>query len=351
MKKIVVAESSPTIKSVADTLLRQNGYDVVCTSDGLQAWEVISSGRPDLVLAGLNLSGINGLELCRQMAGDGLSGGIPVVVMVGSRDNVSEDQLISAGVKAKLKKPFSPRDLLNIVVKLIGEGEKSGQPKVAPKGATGTTNYQADVLSTTRHLEDNKGDVYNLDWKDLNDTGIGKDADIKQDDPASRQASDQEIEINEDQFGLISIESEEPETPATGPQSSDDEDYDWFVGEMKKENMEGSEKKVENDKKPEKKSTPARPDVPQDIIDDDEIKFEDFESTGSKILGPNDKPRESKTTKKQTSRAATATAPKKLTEEELSKIADKVTRNLAAAISASIDRQKILDAIKSVMNQ
>ena len=132
MKKIVVAESSPTIKSVADTLLRQNGYNVVCTSDGLQAWEVISSGNPDLVLTGLNLSGMSGLELCRQMAGDGLSGGIPVVVMIGGRDKVSEEELLASGIKAKLKKPFSPRDLLNIVTKLIGKGEKTSQSAAVP---------------------------------------------------------------------------------------------------------------------------------------------------------------------------------------------------------------------------
>ncbi len=63
MKKIIVADASPTIKSVADSLLRQHGYNVICTSDGLQAWEVIQAERPDLVLAGLNLSGISGLEL------------------------------------------------------------------------------------------------------------------------------------------------------------------------------------------------------------------------------------------------------------------------------------------------
>jgi CheY-like chemotaxis protein len=40
MKKILVLETSPTITSVADSLLRQKGYDVTCVDDGNQGYEI-----------------------------------------------------------------------------------------------------------------------------------------------------------------------------------------------------------------------------------------------------------------------------------------------------------------------
>ena len=239
MKKVIVADASPTIKSVADSLLRQHGCDVVCTSDGLQAWEVVQAERPDLVLAGLNLSGISGLELCHQMSGDQLAGGIPVVLMIGAKDDFTEEQLISSGARGRLKKPFSPRDLLEIITKLIGpgDGESPEQPD-ARKGTT-QTSYQANVISsTTRHLDKKPEQVYNLDWTDLKDTdGVKSDTPEK---VASFDASeqDQELPIEKDQFNLIH-ERAEDEITETPSKLDEDEDYNWFIGEMKRE-IEGT---------------------------------------------------------------------------------------------------------------
>jgi CheY-like chemotaxis protein len=349
MKKIVVAESSPTIKSVADTLLRQNGYDVVCTSDGLQAWEVINSGRPDLVLTGLNLSGINGLELCRQMAGDGLTGGIPVVVLVGSKDNVSADELKSSGVKGKLQKPFSPRDLLNVVKRLIGKGEETSQPAPISKNTNGSANNEADAISSTRHSENNKGDDYNLDWTDLSDKGMGKEPDIKNEDPADGHVDDQEILLNEDQFGLASLNAGQEKNQKPREDSSSDEDYDWFVGEMKKENSGEPGKESRESISP--KGNAPSDEMNPPAVDDDEINFEDFESSGAKMFVPEEAPVEKKIPQNQAAKVSTIPEKPTLSEEEISRIADKVVQKLAAAITANIDRKKILEAINSVVKQ
>jgi len=350
MKKIVVAESSPTIKSVADTLLRQHGYDVVCTSDGLQAWEVISSGNPDLVLTGLNLSGMNGLELCRQMAGDGLSGGIPVVVMIGGRDKVSEEELLASGIKAKLKKPFSPRDLLNIVTKLIGKGEKTSRPAAVSRGTTAAADYRGEIPVRDRRREEPKGDIYNLDWSDLNDAGEIDSPKLTEDDAVDEPGDDQEIVISDDQFGLASLNIEREDDEMPHAESSTDEDYDWFIGEMKKDNTKEPEKRPHEDKTEKNEIPPVEP-KEKSGMDNDAIKFEDFQLAGSKFPIPEVAPPVKKTPQKQPSNVGTAVTGQKLSDAELSKIADKVIQDLAAAIVESIDRQEILDAIKSIMDQ
>ncbi|UCE67319.1 MAG: response regulator [Candidatus Zixiibacteriota bacterium] len=348
MKKIVVAESSPTIRSVADNLLRQNGYNVVCTSDGLQAWEVINSDKPDLVLTGLNLSGITGLELCRQVSGDNLVGGIPVVVMAGAKDNVSEDELISTGARGRLKKPFSPRDMLIIVKKLIGEGETENQAAPVSGEKSETTNYKANVLSTTRHLENTRNEVYNLDWKDLKDTGSRK-LPVTEDGVGYGNAGDNlEITISEDQFDLESLNAANEENAESKAGSSEDEDYDWFVGEMKKENSNGSdtpraEKNIPVDNVAEEQS---------DLSSDDEkLNFGDFGSANTKIFDSDKKEIEKKISPEQTEPDGADTDRRGISDDDLSKIADQVTQNLAAAIIANIDRQKIIEAIKSVMEK
>ncbi len=344
MKKVIVADASPTIKSVADSLLRQHGYDVVCTSDGLQAWEVVQAERPDLVLAGLNLSGISGLELCRQMSGDQLAGGIPVVLMIGAKDDFTEEQSISSGARGRLKKPFSPRDLLEIITKLIGagDGQPSGQPD--PQEGTPRTSLQGDIISTTRHLDKEPEQVYNLDWTDLKDmNGEKSDTPVKVT-GFDTSEPDQDLLIEKDQFNLIHEQAEDEITEASS-RPEEDEDYNWFIGEMKRE-IEGPEPKDKSKASgaPKKVSSihikPSSPDV---------LKYDDLRPSGSDqavrhagepAVGQEFKPENATKTKQPRARFSGA---------EIDEIAERVASKLAAHIAAQIDKKTIFEAIKSVL--
>jgi CheY-like chemotaxis protein len=346
MKKVIVADASSTIKSVADSLLRQHGYSVICTSDGLQAWEVIQAERPDLVLAGLNLSGISGLELCRQMSGDQLVGGVPVVLLISGKDDFSEEQLISSGARGRLKKPFSPRDLLEVISKLIGSGEGVSPEQQIAREGTPQTSYQANVISsTTRHLSKDTGQVYNLNWTDLQD----KDIEIP-DEPekvASLDTSeqDQELLIEEDQFNLIR-ESAEDEVSDTSSESEEDEDYNWFIGEMKRE-MEGpvsAGKPQAPGPTEEKSSIKAKPSSP------DFLNYDDLRPSESGQAARRDS-RTAVEGKPGPEKVVEAARPRaELSGAEIDKIAEIVASKLAAHIAAQIDRKTIFEAIKSVLD-
>jgi CheY-like chemotaxis protein len=345
MKKVVVADASPTIKSVVDSLLRQQGYDVVCTSDGLQAWEVVQAERPDLVLVGLNLSGIPGLELCLQMSGDQLAGEIPVVLLIGARDNLTEEQLISSGARGRLKKPFSPRDLLEMIAKLIGPGERqsSGQPDAAE--GTPRTSYKADLISSTRHLDKGPEEVYNLDWTDLKDmNGEESDTPVKVTGlDASEQ--DQELLIDEDQFNLIHGPAED-EIAETASKPEDDEDYSWFIGEMKRE--------IEDPEPRDKSEIPAAPKKVSSIhvkpSSTDALKYDDLRSSESdRAIRPAARPAVDRDFKPES--VVRAEQPRaKFSGTEIDKIADRVASKLAVHIAARIDKKAIFKAVKSVLD-
>ena len=346
MKKVIVADASPTIKSVADSFLRQHGYNVVCTSDGLQAWEVIQAERPDLVLAGLNLSGISGLELCRQMAGDQLAGGIPVVLMIGAKDDFDEEQLISSGARGRLKKPFSPRNLLEITLKLIGPGDGESPEKSVAREGTPRTSYQADVISsTTRHAKKEPEQVYNLDWTDLKE--LDTESSDKPEKVASFDTSEQgqELLIEKDQFNLTD-EQAGGAIAESASNSEEDEDYNWFIGEMKREMEDpGSRDKPKASGPPETASSihikPSSPEV---------LKYDDLGPSGpDKAVQHGGKPAVDQALKPEN--AEEAERPRaKLTGAEIDKIAEIVASNLAAHIAAKIDKKTIFEAVKSVLD-
>lgn len=340
MKKIVVAEASSTIKSVADTLLRQKGYDVICTSDGLQAWEVIQSEKPEMVFAGLNLSGISGLELCRQVSGGQPDAGTPVVLLMGARDVLSDDQLKSSGARGRLKKPFSPRDLLETVVKVIGPGHDPSSGKAGLQKGTAKTSYKAEVMSSNPHLSAGPDDIYNLDWTDLenlkdSEEEPGKEVDMDLIDDS------QQLIIDQNQYNLI------PDPDAEGPGDNEgqsphdrDEDYDWFVGEMKKE-IEGVPPSKEKSVPPQGRDKSS--DTRMKRSPSGELKFED--------LSPASRAREARAAP-DLAISDTVHKGKKsdsLTPEDIEKIADKVVSRLAATIVSRLDRKTIYEAIRSVL--
>jgi twitching motility two-component system response regulator PilH len=338
MEKIVVAEASSTIKSVADTLLRQNGYDVICTSDGLQAWEVIQSERPALVLAGLNLSGISGLELCRQVTGGRPDSGTPVVLMMSSKDVLTDEQLKSSGARGRLKKPFSPRDLLEAVNRVIGQGQAAPAEKTGRTKGTAKTSYKAEVMPGSTEIPTGESGVYNLDWKDL------ENMDGSEDEPETGSDGDsdsQRLVLEEDQYNLIPGPGEElaDEEGSQAP-DEDDEDYEWFIGEMKREIEGGGPSR--DKQAPRKKSEKPR-NIPSEKAPSKEMKFED--------LSPAPPARESR----KAAELAVAEEAKKdrpadtLSQDEIERIAEKVVGKLAAKIAAQLDRKTIYEAIRTVL--
>ena len=63
--------------------LRQCGYEVLTAADGLQAVEVASAERPDLVVLDLDLPGITGFEVARRLRASQPTAHIPLVAATG----------------------------------------------------------------------------------------------------------------------------------------------------------------------------------------------------------------------------------------------------------------------------
>lgn len=354
MKKVVVAEASPTIKSVADSLLRQNGYDVVCTSDGLQAWEVVSAEKPDLVLIGQGLTGISGLELCRQITADRITGGIPVVLMIGSKDAIEEDQIVASGARGKLRKPFSPKDLLDVADRLAGQIQapsKSAEARSEAARKSGIFNTQ---VSSNNHQQE-KQEPYNLEWLDLNEDEVTM--------APSKVASfdvtgeEQGLVIDDDQYGLSSPQYV-PEPEVLQPAKSKmDEDYEWFLGEIKKE-MEGKRER-QSEPEPSKTATASIPTVGRgteaikydDIAPADEQKHPTVNLRPRNFDIPIPRPAPKLEMPPMVKIETEPRATKALSEVEIALLADKIAAKLASQIAAKIDRSQIIDAVKDILGR
>lgn len=336
MKKILVVENSPTIISVADSLLRQRGYDVTCLSSGQKAFEHAKAEKPDLILTALGISGLDGIQLCKNIIADPLTGGIPVILLIGDKDSIYEDKLDTCGARGRIKKPFSPKDLIRIVEKFAGESKPKviqrvdqstgAGPRLEPKASpeeigTGTQNAIKEESTDTRHET-----VFNLDWQDLKD-----DPEFQPGPRPESEADETGLVLDDDQYGLTKL----PEEIAPLQKSNRDEDYDWFIGEMKKD-IEGKPvAQTDLTSKSQPASAPKTRVAYKDLegpVSRDDSKYRKFLDQFKKdagVLSQQAAPLDSKT--------------------DMNWLADRIAERLAQKIVEKLDRQELKQIIGSLL--
>jgi CheY-like chemotaxis protein len=338
MKKILIIETSPTIVSVADSLLRQKGFDVTCATDGNEGYNIAKKEQPDLIISGLGLIGMTGIELCKKICADPITGGIPVVLLVGDQDSIFFEQLDLCGARGRLKKPFSPKELLGIVDKYTGGGaamhvtrivdqSAEGAPHLQPS-ATGKYEPQVGFPKELKPQDEKVSSPFNLEWDDIKDPETNR-----RESSGKINLDDSGLVIDDDQYGLTSHADSNREAARKKAQ----EDYNWFIDEMKRDITGHADESKGAAKTAAANNQSIKPAVSyQDIgtpVSEDSGKYQRFLDQFKKDTG-------------QGSERATGN----LSESELNWIAEAVAQKLAAIIMDKISKDDIQMAIISALS-
>ena len=109
MKKILIVEDDMAICQELSELLENAGYEAVVLKDFANAKNAVLSAGADLVLLDINIPGLNGELLLREIRKET---DVPVV-MVTSRDSEADEVLsMSYGADDYITKPYNPTILL-----------------------------------------------------------------------------------------------------------------------------------------------------------------------------------------------------------------------------------------------
>lgn len=128
--KILVVDDDRSIVELVRLYLERDGYRVLIAYDGWQALELASQKRPDLIVLDLMLPGMDWLDVCRILRGEGNK--VPIMLTAKTTE---ADKLIGLDLEADdyVTKPFSPRELLarvRAVLRRVGEEEYKGPSEV-----------------------------------------------------------------------------------------------------------------------------------------------------------------------------------------------------------------------------
>ncbi len=101
---ILIVEDNPLSQKLIRALLERAGYDVCTAQDGEQAWVVLQSFDPKLILMDIQLPGVDGLELTRQLKADPQRRHIPVVAVTSCTLHGDEEKARHAGCDGYVSK-------------------------------------------------------------------------------------------------------------------------------------------------------------------------------------------------------------------------------------------------------
>jgi len=123
---ILIVDDSTTVRAVIEKTLRLSGVEIgniLHASNGKEALELLRNNWVDLVLTDINMPVMNGVELINEMSQDELLKTIPIAIVSTEGSQTRVEELKSKGVKAYLRKPFTPEALKKLVIDLLGVSE------------------------------------------------------------------------------------------------------------------------------------------------------------------------------------------------------------------------------------
>jgi len=107
--RVLVVEDDAEIADVLRRSLRQEGYEVKTSADGIDALDIASGFVPDLVVLDLGLPRLDGIEVCKRLRAEG---DVPILMLTARAEIEDRVDGLDSGADDYLAKPFERQELL-----------------------------------------------------------------------------------------------------------------------------------------------------------------------------------------------------------------------------------------------
>jgi two-component system cell cycle response regulator DivK len=105
--KIFIVEDNALNLKLFKDILESYDFKVSYTQDGFEAFEMMQSMMPDLIIMDIQLHGISGLDLIKQIRSDEYMMHIPIIAVTAFAMPEDKKKILSSGCNSYIAKPIS----------------------------------------------------------------------------------------------------------------------------------------------------------------------------------------------------------------------------------------------------
>jgi len=124
---ILLADDNAWLRQLIQTTIGSDAYLVLEAGDGDEAWEILQTCRPDVVLLDVRMPGRDGFALTRAIRSDPLLTQTRVILLTGLHGPEALAEGRAVGADHFLTKPFSPLQLLATIGECLGDAARMGR--------------------------------------------------------------------------------------------------------------------------------------------------------------------------------------------------------------------------------
>jgi len=129
-KRVLVVEDDQAMAVGLQDGIASEGYSVLYADDGEKGLRMAREDQPDLMVLDVMLPKMNGLDVCRQLRGEGNA--VPIIMLTARGQEVDKVLGLKMGADDYVTKPFSLMELLARMESVLRRS--SQQPAPTPEG-------------------------------------------------------------------------------------------------------------------------------------------------------------------------------------------------------------------------
>jgi DNA-binding response OmpR family regulator len=118
-KRVLVVDDEPNIVMSLEFLMRRAGFEVSVARNGREALDALEGSPPDLLLLDVMMPEFDGYEVCERIRARPEWCGTKIVMLTARGREVERERGLSLGADAYVTKPFSTRDLVEQVKRML----------------------------------------------------------------------------------------------------------------------------------------------------------------------------------------------------------------------------------------